>query len=211
MNRRTHSLPSSTATRVVQARNGGPMFGVPSTHGAFLRSDIESARGQLLAEREGKKRRVGQLDSGKPEASVCRRAERRWRRQVDIRSKVVAAAGTDLSLKYNEREVVRATEIMQWIASNRSAIDNQSDWATAVLIDGADQQPAPPPLVMPSTRWRRRRRPDTSADWDLLMGGIVPFDVIQAVDEASGKVAGTRQARQLRRPASECPEAGHLR
>lgn len=84
------------------------------------KGDVESARRQLLAEREGKKRRVGQIDSGKPEARVRGRAERRWRRQVDVRSKVIAATGTDLSLRYNEREVVRATEVMQWIASNRS-------------------------------------------------------------------------------------------
>jgi hypothetical protein len=62
--------------------------------------DTEAARRQLLAEREGTKRRVGQIDSGKPEARVRGRAERRWRRQVDIRSKVIAAACTDLSLKY---------------------------------------------------------------------------------------------------------------
>jgi hypothetical protein len=30
------------------------------------KGDVESARRQLLAEREGKKRRVGQIDSGKP-------------------------------------------------------------------------------------------------------------------------------------------------
>lgn len=95
---------------------------------------------------------------------------------------------------------------MQWIASNRSAIDNQIDWATDALIDGADQQPAPPPLVMPWTIWEIRRRPDTSADWDLLVGSVVPFDVIRAIDEASEAVAGTYEVRQRRRPASGSPE-----
>lgn len=169
---------------------------------AASKSDIESARRQLLTEREGKKRRIGQIDSGKPEARVRGRAERRWRRQVDIRSKVIAAEGTHLSLKYNDREVVRSTELMQWIASNRFAIDNQIGWATDLLIDDADQQPAPPPLVMPSTIWRGRRRPDTSADWNLLVGDIVPFDVIQVIDESSGTVAGDYEIRQRQRPAS---------
>ncbi len=170
------------------------------------KGDIESARSQLLEEREGKKRRVGQIDSGNPEARIRGRAERRWRRQIDIRSKVVASESPDPSLKYNEREVVRATEVMRWIASNRSAIDNQIDWATGVLIDGADQQPAPPPLVMPSTIFGKRRRPDISADWDLFVGNVVPFDVIQAIDEASGAIAGTREVRQRRHHAPASPD-----
>lgn len=110
---------------------------------------------------------------------------------------------THLSLKYNEREIVRPTEVMQWIASNRLAIDSQIEWATDVLMDGADQQPAPPPLVMPSTIWARRRRPHTSADWHQLVGDVVPFDVIRVIDETSGAVvAGICDARQRRHGAS---------
>ena len=61
-------------------------------------------------------------------------------------------------------------------------------------------------VPMPSTIWGRRRRPDTSADWDLLVGSVVPFDVIHVIDEATGAVAGIYETRQRRRPALGSPE-----
>jgi hypothetical protein len=59
------------------------------------KDNIESARKQLLAQRVGQKRRVGQIDSGRPEARVRGRAERRWRRQVTIRAMVLAVIRKD--------------------------------------------------------------------------------------------------------------------
>lgn len=158
-----------------------------------LAEDLACAESELLSERLGRRKQAGQLDSGSPKARTQGRAERRWRRQIMMYacslSSQRANPGAQILAVPDALKIQGATEINDWLAKNRTIIGTYVEYAVKRCMEELPEsaKSALPPLIMPATIYRRRRRPTNDEEAWEVFGDGVPYDFIPVSVEKSSR------------------------
>lgn len=82
-----------------------------------------------------------------------------------------------------------ATEINDWLAKNRTIIGTYVEYAVKRCMEELPEsaKSALPPLIMPATIYRRRRRPTNDEEAWEVFGDGVPYDFIPVSVEKSSR------------------------
>jgi hypothetical protein len=155
--------------------------------------DKVQAEQELLAERSGKRKHAGQLDSGAPEARIRGRAERRWRRQIMmyaccLSSRRERPKGQILAIP-DTNDIQRVSEINEWLVRNRALIAEHIEYAIERCMEKAPggAKSGLHQLTMPAAVYRRRRRPTNDENAWHAFGNEVPYDFIPVSLEVSSE------------------------
>jgi len=159
-----------------------------------LAEDLACAESELLAERSGRRKRAGRLDSGSPKGRKQGRAERRWRRQIVMYagslSSQRANPGTQILAIPEALNTQVASEINDWLAKNRTVIGAYVEYAVKRCMEElpGSAKAKLPPLIMPAAIYRRRRRPTNNENAWHVFGDDVPYDFIPVSVAKSSRV-----------------------
>lgn len=149
---------------------------------------LKQARQDLLDEWDAKPKRKGKRGPASPETYTKGRAERRWRRQIWAR-----ACRLSFEKESDEPEPSHPPEffytnvlIGDWLIKHRDLIAVHCDYAVDFLMNGDVSDPfgngeahdRPPPLTMPESMHRRRKRPRMDEETWRHFGDRLPYDVI---------------------------------